>query len=203
MNVTSLIAEIRYHLNDIEKLGYSDKLLKEFIRDGLCLIVKLAPQDFTKRHIFKANIGSVQCLNSCCQTLISVDAQTDACGNILQGVKLGHIKHAFNKKSVKRKQFTVEIRENVKGSFDVSPAIKEDEDIYFLITCVEQPSLKDRLPNCVYHQALLHYALYRAYGIESESQTSMALSSQEYTRFYQLLSGVRAIEKQMDGRVNN
>ncbi len=198
MNVESLVTEIRYHLNDIEGLGYPDKLLKEFISDGLCLIAKLSPEEFTSRQIFKANTGTVQCLNDCCSRLISVDGQTDACGNILQGVKLGKINQAFKKKSVKRKQFTVEIRENVKGSFDVSPAVKEDEDIYFLLTCVQQPSIDDDLPNCAYHQALLHYALYRAYGIESESQTSMTLSQQEYNRFYQFMGGMRAIEKQVN-----
>ncbi len=201
MNVTSLIAEIRYHINDIEGLGYPDELLKEFISDGLCMVYKLAPHDFTKRQLFKAQTGSVQCLNSCCDSIVSVDAQTDACGNVIKGVKNGRISavRSFNKKSVKpkHKQYTVELRDNIKDSFDVAPPVKADEDIYFLITCTQKPSIDDELPNCAYHQALLHYVLYRAYSIETESQTSMSNAQREYAYFYQLVTGLSAMEKEI------
>lgn len=205
MKVTSLIAEIRYHLNDIEGLGYPDELLTEFIEDGLCLIAALKPEDFTTRRVKKADEGNVQCLDDCCQTLISVDAQVDACGNILKGVKHGRLTTAlgFGKKSVnlssENRQYTVYIRDDVKGSFDIYPAVEADEDVYFLITCVTPDSIDEdgNIDGCKHHQALLHYVLYRAYNIETESATSISIARQEYAYFFQLLNLMRDIDEEL------
>lgn len=203
MTLDSFIAEIRYHLNDIEGLGYPDALLTEFVRDGLCMIFKLAPEDFTVKRVKKADVGSVQCLDDCCDVLVSVDAQSDACGNILKGVKQGEIKvgNAFNKRSVPKSllHYTVQIRDAIKDSFDVYPPVEKGEAVYFLITCAEQPVIAEdgTIPDCPHHQALLHYVLYRAYSVETESATSIAIARQEYQYFYQLMGMIRALDKEV------
>lgn len=205
MKLDSMVAEIRYHLNDIEGLGYPDALLKEFIDDGLCMIYTMKPEDFTVRRIKKADEGTVQCIDDCCDKLISVDAQTDACGNYLKGIKKGEIDNArkFGKKSVKlpadKQQFTVYIRDNIKDSFDIYPPVGKDEDVYFLMTCTTPPSIDEdgNIPDCPYHQALLHYVLYRANSVETESQSSISIARQEYAYFYELLGIMRKLDKEV------
>lgn len=202
MHINSMVAEIRYHLNDIEGLGYPDALLKEFIEDGLCMLFSLKPEDFTVRRVHKATAGSVQCVNDCCDKLISVDGKSDACGNILDGIKSGRIKppRQFGKKTIPHAvgQYTVYLRDNDNNSFDVAPPIKPGEDVYFLITCAEKPSIdKDgNIPDCPHHQALIHYVLYRAYNMETESQSSIAIARQEYAYFFELLNIKRKLDKE-------
>ncbi len=164
--------------------------------------VQIPLTTYTKRQVMKAQAGSVQCLNACCDSLISVDAETDACGNIVKGLKYGRINDVrrFNKKGIPKdkQQYTVEIRDKVKDSFDISPPVKDDEEVYFLITCTQKPNIDDgELPDCSHHQALLHYVLYRAYSVETESQTSIAMARQEYAYFYELMNGMRMLEKEI------
>lgn len=205
MSLSTLISEIRYHLNDIEGLGFPDPLLKAFIADGLCLIAQLKPDEFTQRRVMPAQIGSIQCVGDCCDQLISIDGQSDACGNIIKGVKHGRKNppRLFAKPSAKRpatnRQYTVTIRDNAKDSFDVYPPITADDDVYFLLTCKYVPSLDDgSIDACKHHQALLHYVMYRAYSVETESATSRAVAQQEYAYFFQLLG----IQRQLANEVS-
>lgn len=202
MNINSMIAEIRYHLNDIEGLGFPDALLTEFIEDGLCMLYSLKPEDFTVRRVHHATVGSVQCVDDCCDKLISVDAKSDACGNILDGIKSSRMKppRQFGKKSIPHAvgQYSVYLRDNDNNSFDVAPPIKAGEAVYFLITCAENPSIDDdgNIPDCPHHQALLHYVLYRANNMETESQSSIAIARSEYAYFFELLNIKRKLDKE-------
>lgn len=200
MKLTALLSEIRYHLNDEEALGFTDGLLTEFIYDGLCMIYQLSPDDFTERRVIQATTGSVQCA-TCCSRILSVDGQSDACGNILKGVKQGKVADAarFGKKNVpKRGRYTVEVKKNSQNSFDVYPAILPDETVYFLLTCANPPVIEEgEIPDCKYHQALLHYVLYRAYSVESESATSRSIADQEYRYFYELMGITRKLAQEV------
>lgn len=198
MKVKSLITEIRYQLSDLQGLGYPDKLLLEFINDGLCLIYKLRPEAFAKSRILKAKLGSVQCLDDCCDRLLSVDAIVDACGNPLDIVRQGSTKMAalFDKAPINQHARTYKIRSNVENEFEVHPPVRGDEDVYFRVTCTSPPDAvtgpESVVPSCAHHEALFNYILYRAYAVESESETSRGLSNEAYQRMLQILGLERA-----------
>lgn len=193
MKVESLITEIRYQLSDLQGLGYPVKLLLEFINDGLCLIYQLRPEAFAKSRILKGKLGSVQCLDDCCDRLLSVDSIVDACGNSLDIIRQGSTKMAalFDKPPINQHARTYKIRSNVENEFEVHPPIRSDEDVYFRVVCTSPPDavdeLNDTLPNCKHHEALINYVLYRAYAVESESETSRGLSNEAYQRMLQIL----------------
>lgn len=202
MKVSSIIAELRYQLNDQEALGFSDALLREWIEDGLCMIYTLAPAQFQQRQVVKANAGTAQCV-ACCDKILSVDGQSDACGNVLDGVKVGDVTRAmrFRKKGIPHfGQYTVSIRNAGGNLFDVYPPIKAGEEVYFLVTCTAPPSIddNDEIDDCAYHQALLHYVLYRAYSVESESATSRNIADQEYRYFFELMGVEIKVSKEVN-----
>lgn len=198
MKIQSLINEVRYQLSDINGLGYPDDLLIEFINDGLCYIYKMVPEAFAQSRILTGKVGSVQCVDDCCDRLLSVDAIVDACGNHLDIIRQGSTKMAylFDKSPINEHAKTFKIRSNVEGEFEVHPPIRVDEDVFFRVTCTVPPGsitdLTDDVPGCNHHEALLNYIFYRAYLIESESETSRALSSEAYQRMVQLLGANRA-----------
>ncbi|MBE2895537.1 hypothetical protein HPC38_01420 [Pasteurellaceae bacterium HPA106] len=208
MKLSSIINELRMQLNDAESLGFSDELLEEWIEDGLCMIYSLVPDQFKERIVIQAEAGTVQCA-ACCDKLISVDGQSDACGNVIEGVKIGDVNSAmrFKKKNIPHLgQYTVSIRNVGNNLFDVYPPIRSDEEVYFLVTCANPLSIvrdengEAELPDCKHHQALIHYVLYRAYSVESESQTSRAIADQEYRYFFELMGIERNLSQ---GVVNN
>lgn len=193
MKVKSLITEVRYQLSDIQGLGYSDELLMEFINDGLCFIYQMRPEAFAASRILKGKLGSVQCVDDCCDRLLSVDAIVDACGNSLDIIRQGSTKMAalFDKAPINQHARTYKIRSNVENEFEVHPPILEDEDVFFRVTCTSPPdavtSLTDDVPGCTHHEALLNYVFYRAYAVESESETSRGLSNEAHQRMMQVL----------------
>lgn len=192
MKVKSLITEIRYQLSDLRKQGYPDDLLIEFINDGLCFIQSLRPEDFTKSVVYKAKCGSLQCVNDCCERLVSVDAISDCCGNTIDFIKKGNVEQAmsFDKSTPGGPARIYSMKKAGKNEFIVHPPIKPNEEVYFRVTCTGSPDAIDidgDVPGCANHEALLRYVWYRAYAIETESATSMALSDRHYTRLMQLI----------------
>ena len=175
MKARSIITEARYQLHDLNAHGFPDELLIEFINDGLCLIYQLKPEAFAKSRLHQASVGDVQCLDSCCDRLLSVDAISDACGNTLDIVRQGSTKQAFlfDKAPINQHARTVKLKANVLNEFYVHPPIGPDEVVYFRVTCTVQPEavtgLSDDIPGCAHHEALLNYIFYRAYATESES----------------------------------
>jgi len=194
MKVQSLLTELRYQLNDLEGLGYPDDLLTEFINDGLCFIYRYHPEHFAHSTVHEAVLGDVQCLGACCDRLLSVDAVCDACGNFVDMVRQGSTKQAalFDKAPINPVMRTVKLRANVNNEFAVWPPVTANEQpLYFRATCTRPPEAvrfgTDDIPGCAHHEALLNYVLYRAYAVETESQTSAALSQTCYQRCLQLL----------------
>lgn len=193
MKVEALINEIRYQLSDLQGLGYPNKLLLEFINDGLCFIYQLRPEAFAKSRILKGKLGSVQCLDDCCDRLLSVDAVVDACGNPLDIIRQGSTKMAalFDKAPINQHARTYKIRSNVENEFEVHPPIRSDEDVYFKVVCTSPPDAvktkDDVIQDCKHHEALINYVLYRSYAVESESETSRGLSNEAYQRMLQIL----------------
>lgn len=203
MKAQSLINELRYHLGDLGALGYPDALLIEYINDGLRLIYDLKPEDFAVSLILPAQPGSVQCVNACCDRLVSVDALCDACGNTLEGVRQVSVKtaEAFNKAPINRHLYAWTLRDIDPTQFIVHPPIQTGQDVHFRITCTCPPdavhSIGDALPDKLNSQALLHYCLYRAYAVESDSQSSSAQAQIHYQNMMQLLTGQRQIDREL------
>lgn len=198
-----LIEELRLQLGDVDKLGYPDALLAEFVKDAMCLIVQLRPERFAKPVIMKASRGEVQCVSDCCSQLLSVDGVVDKYGNPLNYISEGDMSlaKAFTKESMAGTQtsYTFAMRDDAKGFFEVSPPIKPSDDVYFRITCVTAPDelgLGDTFDSCGYHELVINYALYRAYSMETESQTSIALGNNHLKFFYDTLSLERKVDKE-------
>lgn len=203
MKAQSLINELRYHLGDLGALGYPDALLLEYINDGLRLIYDLKPEDFAVSLILPAQPGSVQCIHSCCDRLVSVDALSDTCGNTLEPVRQVSVKtaEAFNKAPINRHLYAWTLRDIDPTQFTVHPPIKSDQDVYFRITCTCPPeaihSSADDLHDQLNSQALFHYCLYRAYAVESDSQSSAAHAQTHYQNMMQLITGERQIDREL------
>lgn len=203
MKLKSLIAETRYQLGDLRGVGYPDDLLIEFINDGLCLIYNLVPEKFARSRILQANVGDVQCLDECCDKLLSVDAIVDACGNYLDVIRQGSVKmgQAFDKAPINKGARTWKARANVENEFYVHPPVRHDEVLYFRVTCTSPPDavrgMEDDIPGCLHHEALLNYVFSRAYAIETESQSSASLSQMYFQRMQQLLGLQRATDQSM------
>lgn len=201
MKVQSLINEIRIQLSDARGLGYPDNLLIEFINDGLCMIYQLKPEDFATSRVLQANQGAVQCLDACCDRLISVDGVSDACGNPVDIMREGSVKmaQAFDKRPVNAHARTFSLRPNVNNEFVVHPPVRADETVYFLVTCTTPPdpvqSVNDHIPDCANHEALTNYILYRAYLLETESATSAELAGRMYNQLFQLIGVERVTDR--------
>lgn len=201
----NFIDALRLQFNDVEKLGISDPLFVEFINNGMCLISQLRPERFARPKIMKASRGEVQCVDSCCSKLISVDGVVDSCGNPIGHINEGDTTLAkqFNKTPMQNTQvnYTFNLRDDAENVFEVSPAIKPSDDVYFRIMCVSTPealTIDDDFSNCAYREAVMYYALSRAYGTEKESQTSMANSRMYLKMFYELIGIVRKLDKEDD-----
>lgn len=200
-----LIEELRIQLNDTEAIWLGDELIAQFIKDAMCLIAQLRPERFTKARIMKANRGELQCVPACCSKLISVDGVTDKCGNPLNYISEGStaLAKAFTKQAMDdvETSYTFSIVSAPSGQFEVSPPIKPSQDVYFRITCVEVPTTPDmdeNFGNCSIRELVLHYALYRAYYMETESKTSLAMGDRHLKMFYDLLQLQRKIDQEDD-----
>lgn len=205
MKVSSFLNELRYQLNDIEGLGYPEPLLLEFLNDGLRLVYELKPQHFAHSQVVRAKYGTVQCLDDCFDRLISVDAVCDKNGNSVGIIRQASVKmaEAFDKAPINYHAYHYTIRDEVRREFTVYPPVHQE--MYWRITCTTPPnavvSAEDDL-TYRFHEALLHYALYRAYSLETESVSSSTLAQQHQQQFYQLLQIKKAINdsSQQDNR---
>ncbi len=201
----NLIQEIRYKLNDVEKLAYSDDLLVRFVNGALCLISELRPERFAKSHIMKAKRGAIQCVGGCCANLLSVDDVVDKHGNPINYLKKGDVDmdKAFNKSSTNgfKVGYTFNLSSQSENTFVVHPPIKATDEVYFLVTCVEKPqamNIDDTFKNCSMRELIIHYVMYSAYSVETESQTSVALADRHIKLFYDILGLERKVDKEND-----
>lgn len=198
-----LLEELRLELGDVDKLGYSDALLIEFVNDAMCHIAQMKPEQFASPMVMKASKGEVQCIGDCCDSLISVDGVVDRQGNPIAFINEGDtgLDKAFSKKPIAttNKSYTFTLREEASRFFEVSPPVKPSEDVYFRITCVKLPeklSIDDDMKGCKFHELVIHYVMYRALSMETESQTSINSANNHLKIFYDLIT----LDKKMDRR---
>lgn len=203
MRLRGLIRELRLMINDAEGLGYSEDFLIEVINDGLCLIYQLRPEAFAVSRLLPAQLGGVQCINDCCDRLISVDGITDDCGNPIAHIRQGSVKtsRSFDKSAIGGSGYVFSLRDGVSNQFEVAPAIAKQGQFSFRITCTSKPAalqgLDDEVPDCTHHEALLNYALYRLYAVETDSAVSQQLSARYYNQMMQLLGIERALAQEI------
>lgn len=195
-----LLQELRLQLGDVDKLGYPDALLIEFVNDAMYHIAEMKPEQFARPMVMKARKGDVQCISDCCSKLISVDGVVDKKGNPLAFINEGDtsLDKAFSKKpmATANKTYTFSMRDDATTFFEVSPPIKPSEDVYFRITCVKMPdalTIDDEVGQ-KYHELIIHYALYRALSTETESQTSVNTANNHLKIFYEMIT----LDKRMD-----
>lgn len=196
-----LLQELRLQLGDVDKLGYPDALLVEYVNDAMYHISELRPEQFASPMTMKARKGEVQCIGDCCSSLISVDGVVDKQGNPIAFINEGDtgLDKAFSKKPITtaNKTYTFTLRDDASKFFEVSPPVKPSEDVYFRITCVKSPeplAIDDEITSHKYHELIIHYAMYRALSAETESQTSVNTANSHIKLFYDLIT----LDKKMD-----
>lgn len=195
-----LLQELRLQLGDVDKLGYPDALLVEFVNDAMYHIAELRPEQFARPVTMKARKGDVQCISDCCSKLISVDGVVDKRGNPIAFINEGDpsLDKAFSKKPIKTAttSYTFSMRKDADTFFEVSPPIKPSEDVYFRITCVRMPeplTIEDEVGH-KYHELVVHYAMYRALSTETESQSSVNAANNHLKLFYDLITLDRKLD---------
>lgn len=153
---------------------------------------KLNPNKFLKTVVAKLDDSDLQ-QSCCCDLLLSVDAITDAHGNFIAEMKEvdNDAQSAFGKKnctSRKTDSRSYSKVANTDNQFTVKPPVSPNETVYARMTCAVKPkpvSLEGELDETITenYANLVDYVLYRLFGAETESMSSMQKSAFHYKQF--------------------
>lgn len=187
MNYDDLIARIRLDANDIDADRWQNPHIADMIHEAVCEIFEMRPDKFQKTVIAKLQSGEFQ-QPCCCGKIKSVDALTDS-----DGVKVADIRpvdfqaaSAFGRSRRCRTNLPTEYMIDSENKFFVNPPVMPNQTVYARINCAIKPENIDDL-DCEMRGAVLDYVLYRLYGTETESATSMQKSMHHRTAFYEKL----------------
>lgn len=210
----SIIAEISALLNDAEEgfanIRWSVQEIQEYVNDALVQLALLKPEAFAKTVEMPLKAGSYQELPEDIMQLIDLIGVKDAYGRI-HGKPLrldtnaSYVSHAYfadlacqvavNGRYVMRSY--VFDPKNPQAIF-VYPPVPAGEELSLLVNgVVVTQEGKGEVPR-KWHNAVIEWALYRAFSKDTESPVNQQKGSQHLQHFYSILN----LSTQAEDRLN-
>lgn len=210
-----IVAEVSKLLNDhevgYEYIRWTEDELQEYVDDGLIQIALLRPDAFSKTIEVKLKPGAMQELPEGVTQLIDMVGTKDKLGR-LKGKPLrldtsaSHIARNYFedlvcRQSINRGDYQVKAYEfdpNNPHVFYVEPPVPPGEEVGLVLQGVVIPSGKEAVIPQKYHNAVIEWALYRAFGKDLESVADAQISKRHLEHFYSMLQ----LSQVVDDRVN-
>ena len=205
MRLKDAIALIRIRISDIagdaypQMVGYSDEFITELFNDALLAAYLIRPEFFNKTVQVKLKAGNVQCFD-CCDKIVSVDAEVDKHGIEKQftrkiNAQLSRIyANAPSCGTGEDVPLSYDIDDGALDKFYVTPEVKIEEARYVRLTCNKKPTMLGYSPDAeiaAFGDALwlplAHHVLHGIYLTETESETSVNLSTAHFNLFEKYL----------------
>lgn len=198
----SIIAEISRLLNDQEEnyefLRWSEAELQEYVNDGIAQVAMLKPDAFSKSIDVPLKAGYLQELPKEMTQLIDVLGSKNESG-CMSAKPLKNDKNLFD---VSRNYFSFCNKGKSRGNYEVkgysvdpnnphtifvNPPVPAGEEASLTVYGVVLPDGDSPDIPKKYHNAVIEWALYRAFGKDLESAADNQLSQQHLQHFYSIL----------------
>lgn len=177
---------------------------------AMCLVAKYRPDLFTELRPVRLQEGIYQDARGCCTTILDVQAQITADGDVIKKLDGSRDRPTVAKRRWKKPsclragenglpEYLVDyatIDKNLNGRFEVEPPVPCGTEAYVLVKCVQQPCpfyevdalMGDELDgDCLPNVAAWHYVLARMLSGDRFSNAASADGQYHYRMFFDLL----------------
>lgn len=187
---------------------YALKDLVAYYQEAMCFVAAHRPDLFTDFMVMKLEPGSYQDARCCgCTNVLQIVAQIDADGNTVKDLTTTGGSKANTTKWYRAACRTtsggtsvtsiesITITPGMNGVFQVSPAIKQGEDVWVKLKCVHAPPAPSEADvlggastgDCKFLVAIRSYALYRALQGDRHAVGASAEAQNELKAVYTYL----------------
>lgn len=212
----SIVAEVSKLLNDHEKgfeyIRWSKEEIQEYVNDALIQVAMLKPDAFSQLVEMPLKAGAMQELPENVTQLVDIVGTKNQFGCVsgkpsrldtsASSVARTYFGNANCHQHVARGDYLVkgyEFDPNNPNVFYVSPPVPAGQSVSLLIQGVVIPSGENAKVPSKYHNAVIEWALYRAFGKDLESAADNQLSQQHLQHFYSILQ----LSQQAEDRLYN